>query len=57
MVTTDQPISDLGNDLSQEARKFWDSVVDLTREHGKAIDIPIEYDDMSFLDDLAKLKT
>lgn len=55
MVLTDQPISDLGSELNQESRKFWDSVVDLTRERGKAIDIPIEYEDTEFLNDLAKL--
>jgi hypothetical protein len=56
MVCTDQPISDLGSDLTQEARKFWDSVVELTKERGKAIDIPIEYEDMDFLSNLNKVK-
>tara|TARA_R110000868_G_scaffold22336_5_gene91521 strand:- start:7169 stop:7378 length:210 start_codon:yes stop_codon:yes gene_type:complete len=55
MVLTDQPISDLGSDLSQDARKFWDSVVELVMERGKAIDIPIEYEDTEFLNDLEKL--
>jgi hypothetical protein len=56
MVLTDQPISDLGSDLSQDARKFWDSVVDLVKENGKAVDIPIEYEDMDFLSNLSKAK-